>query len=302
MRDTFAIQGNTLELADLIKLQAMATDLARTSRLRSSARRAGDQRSRSLGQGREFAELKPYVAGHDVRQIDWRVTARRQSPYVRIMEEDRHHEHTVWLDLSASSYFGTTRCFKAIMLVHWAAFLVWRLLHLKHPVRLFIQVGEWQSEQRYTQAKQGAQACGQLFEAYQQLVQHFATANTVASPWPLYWRDRPNVWLLTDGQQWPADQLTQAFPLTKVTRLTVLQCVDPFDAELPLSENLPVQVGSAVKWINTQQPEYRLAHQRRFAQQQQALKNHAAICNGQLLTFTTPQFNWQEVISWPLYH
>lgn len=302
MLDSFVIQGNQVALTDLLKLQTLANELARTSRQRTSARRAGDQRSRALGQGREFAELKSYAAGHDVRQIDWRVTARRQAPFVRIMEEDKHHEHNIWLDLNASSYFGTTRCFKAVMLVHWAAFLTWRLLHLKHPVRLYIQVGSWQSEQRYTQAGQGAQACGQLVEAYQMLVRHYAQATSTRVTWPPHWRNRPNVWLLSDGMHWTANQLTTSLPPQSLTRLTMLQCTDPFDADLPRSGHLPVQAGNTVQWINTLNADHRSAHQQKFLQQQQTLRHHAAICRGQLLSFTTPQFSWQEVISWPLYH
>jgi len=67
----------------------------------------GDYRSLFRGQGVDFADLRPYEYGDDVRHIDWNVTARMDVPYVREYLEDR--EITAWflLDLSPSVDFGT---------------------------------------------------------------------------------------------------------------------------------------------------------------------------------------------------
>jgi len=68
----------------------------------------GDYRSLFYGQGVDFADLREYQPGDDVRYIDWNVTARMDTPYVRQYHEDR--EITAWflLDLSPSVDFGTT--------------------------------------------------------------------------------------------------------------------------------------------------------------------------------------------------
>jgi uncharacterized protein (DUF58 family) len=67
----------------------------------------GDYRSLFRGNGLDFADLRPYEYGDDVRHIDWNVTARMDTPYVREYLEDR--EITAWflLDLSPSLDFGT---------------------------------------------------------------------------------------------------------------------------------------------------------------------------------------------------
>ena len=67
----------------------------------------GDYRSLFRGNGIDFADLREYEAGDDVRYIDWSVTARMNTPYVREYLEDR--EITAWflLDLSPSVDFGT---------------------------------------------------------------------------------------------------------------------------------------------------------------------------------------------------
>ena len=67
----------------------------------------GDYRNLLRGAGLELADLREYMAHDDVRHIDWNVTARMQTPYVREHQEDR--EVAVWfvLDLSGSVDFGS---------------------------------------------------------------------------------------------------------------------------------------------------------------------------------------------------
>ena len=69
----------------------------------------GDYRSLFYGYGVDFADLREYQPEDDIRYIDWNVTARMDTPYVRQYVEDR--EITAWflLDLSPSVDFGTSR-------------------------------------------------------------------------------------------------------------------------------------------------------------------------------------------------
>jgi len=68
---------------------------------------AGDYRSRVLGQGSELAQIRPYVLGDDVRQIDWNVTARTGEPHVRVQQAERVLVTWLVLDTSPSMRFGT---------------------------------------------------------------------------------------------------------------------------------------------------------------------------------------------------
>jgi len=67
----------------------------------------GDYRSLFYGFGVDFADLREYQPQDDIRYIDWNVTARMDTPYVRQYHEDR--EITAWflLDMSPSVDFGT---------------------------------------------------------------------------------------------------------------------------------------------------------------------------------------------------
>ena len=68
---------------------------------------AGDYRSTLLGEGAELAQIRPYVIGDDVRQIDWNVTARTSEPHVRVHLAERVLVTWLALDTSPSMRFGT---------------------------------------------------------------------------------------------------------------------------------------------------------------------------------------------------
>jgi uncharacterized protein (DUF58 family) len=68
---------------------------------------AGDYRSSLLGHGTELAMIRPYVAGDDVRMIDWAVTARTGEPHVRVQLAERVLVTWLVLDTSPSMLFGT---------------------------------------------------------------------------------------------------------------------------------------------------------------------------------------------------
>jgi uncharacterized protein (DUF58 family) len=87
----------------------------------------GDYRSLFYGYGVDFADLREYQPGDDIRYIDWNVTARLNTPHVRQYVEDR--EITAWflLDLSPSVHFGSQQLQKRTMLIDFVVTLA-RLL------------------------------------------------------------------------------------------------------------------------------------------------------------------------------
>ncbi|MGF1485467.1 MAG: DUF58 domain-containing protein [Opitutales bacterium] len=80
----------------------------RTRRL-SSQLLHGNYGSIFQGRGMDFEDVRPYAPGDDVRRIDWNVTARMQTPYVKRFVEERELTFMILVDLSASGVFSTTR-------------------------------------------------------------------------------------------------------------------------------------------------------------------------------------------------
>ena len=81
----------------------------------------GEYNSVFRGQGMEFAEVREYQAGDDVRNIDWNVTARVGAPYVKKHVEERELTVLLLVDLSGSEQFGTRERLKAELAAEIAA-------------------------------------------------------------------------------------------------------------------------------------------------------------------------------------
>ncbi len=94
----------------------------RTRRLVNSTF-SGEYRSIFKGQGMEFAEVREYQPGDEVRSIDWNVTARMRRPFVKRYIEERELTLMLAVDVSGSEQFGTVHRFKSELATELAAVL-----------------------------------------------------------------------------------------------------------------------------------------------------------------------------------
>ncbi len=69
---------------------------------------AGEYHSAFKGRGMAFSEVREYQFGDDVRTMDWNVTARLNTPYVKVYEEERELTVMLLIDVSGSRFFGST--------------------------------------------------------------------------------------------------------------------------------------------------------------------------------------------------
>jgi uncharacterized protein (DUF58 family) len=94
----------------------------------------GDYRSLFRGFGVDLAELREYQIHDDVRHIDWNVTARLQTPYVRVYNEDREVNAWFLLDLSPSVSFGSEQVEKRSVAIDFVTVLARLLSRHGNPV------------------------------------------------------------------------------------------------------------------------------------------------------------------------
>ncbi len=66
----------------------------------------GEYHSAFKGQGIEFAEVRPYQFGDDIRSIDWNVSARYEETFVKVFEEEREQTLMLIVDVSGSGDFA----------------------------------------------------------------------------------------------------------------------------------------------------------------------------------------------------
>jgi len=95
---------------------------------------AGQYESAFKGQGIEFAEVREYQPGDDIRTIDWNVSARFGRPFVKVFHEERELTVMLLLDLSGSHLFGTKGRFKRELLAEVAGMLAFLAIRTNDKV------------------------------------------------------------------------------------------------------------------------------------------------------------------------
>ena len=83
----------------------------------------GEYHSAFKGMGMEFAEVREYYPGDDVRAIDWNVTARTGHPYIKKYDEERELTVVLLIDVSASGIYGTGVLLKSDIIIELASIL-----------------------------------------------------------------------------------------------------------------------------------------------------------------------------------
>ncbi len=123
--------GLFASVEELVAMRKYTAYLHARHRRKSFSHQSGDVKSVFKGRGMEFEEIRSYAFGDDVRDIDWRVTARKQAPYTKLFAEEKDRAIYVWLDLSAPMVFGTRKELKSVTASKIAALVGWLALENK---------------------------------------------------------------------------------------------------------------------------------------------------------------------------
>jgi uncharacterized protein (DUF58 family) len=117
-----------VELEELIALRHSARRTTLLPQQPASSLLAGRRASKLRGRGLDFEELRAYVVGDDVRNIDWRVTARMRKPYVRSYKEERDRPVLLVVDQRSDMFFGSKLALKSVTAARFAALAAWRVV------------------------------------------------------------------------------------------------------------------------------------------------------------------------------
>ena len=99
---------------------------------------SGEYHSVFKGRGMEFAEVREYQPGDDVRTVDWNVTARMGHPFVKVFDEERELTVMLMVDASSSGEFGTVHQMKGEIAVEICALLAFSAIKNNDRVGLII--------------------------------------------------------------------------------------------------------------------------------------------------------------------
>ncbi len=118
-----------VSLKDLLSKEHIAKGfsfLARKQKVRSIL--GGKHASKLRGRGLDFEEVRNYVAGDDIRNIDWKVTARTQKTHTRVYSEEKEKPALIIVDQSKSMFFGSQKKMKSVVAAELATLTAFKIL------------------------------------------------------------------------------------------------------------------------------------------------------------------------------
>ena len=105
----------SLELPDLVNLKEHAESLIFSANEKFSLTGFGDKKSPFRSRGLDFQEVRVYQPGDDIRQIDWRVTAKYGEPFTKLYTEERDQQIYLICDLRPNMQFASRGHFKSVI-------------------------------------------------------------------------------------------------------------------------------------------------------------------------------------------
>lgn len=112
-------------LKQLLDLQGHAGKLDLSRRQPARAHLAGNHPSRFRGRGMDYQESRNYQPGDDIRNMDWRVTARVGRPHTKLFQEERERPVIFMIDFGPSLFFATRGALKSVVAARAATLLAW---------------------------------------------------------------------------------------------------------------------------------------------------------------------------------
>ena len=152
--NTFKLKGGAYtDIRELIQLRyaARGMDLLQANKTRNPL--SGLLSSKFRGRGIDFAEVRIYQPGDDVRTIDWRVTARTQIPHTKLFQEEKERPVLILVDQSTSMFFGSRQAFKSVLAAESAALIAWTALERGDRVAGIVYSQKGQREVRPRRSK-----------------------------------------------------------------------------------------------------------------------------------------------------
>jgi uncharacterized protein (DUF58 family) len=231
-----------------------------------------------------------------VRNIDWRVTARRGEVHTKLFHEERERPVLFILDYRRPMFFATRGRFKAVLASEFAAVMAWKAQSRGDRVGGFFFSEEQHSELRPTGGQRGVLRLLQQmvadpawqrplhipFTPQQRLVQTIQKLRRVVKPGSL-------VFLLSDFAQWDQAVEKELAQLGRHTELALCFCCDPLEVELPKAGSYRLSDGQRDLTITTTESASCEQYRTRFVAHRQQLEQFCRSHRARFTVLSTEQ-------------
>ena len=297
------VQGAYISLPQLLALRhkSVRANQGRVAKVMGS--QSGIKLSKIIGRGIDFAEVRAYQPGDDIRAIDWRVTARKNKPHTKLFSEERERPALLFVDQSQHMFFGSKQRLKSVAAAELAGRIAWQTLAAGDRVGGIV-IGN--QEQTLYRPFRTSRAIGRLLN-------QVATANQALKRAPFtdtqtskfvgleqlrrLTQSNYRIFIISDFSgdltQW-SEQIKQ---LARGNQVIALHIQDPLDRELPPADHYVITDGNQRLQFYSGKENLRAEYAAEFAARCQTLKD---LCRHESMTYmalSTEDPNWDH-LSW----
>ena len=271
------LEGIVVTPDDLVQMRTLSKYIQLGTPLPSRSIMDGPARSSRRGRGMEFSEVRHYQIGDDIRNIDWRVTARTQETYTKLFQEEKERPVYLLVDQRQTMFFGSRTQFKSVLAAKLAACIAWSAYNNRDKIGALIFDQKHQSDLRPKQGKHALfRSFHELSKYNQALLDEHRKARVNTQTPDISFADmtrelqrvvRPGslVFILSDFHDFDEDGLEAITLLARHNDISFIQIYDAFESSLPKLDRLSVSNGERRVTLNCTSNEF----QQRYSTQWQ---------------------------------
>ncbi len=242
-----------------------------------TSQRAGSAKSTFRGRGMEFEEVRAYIFGDDVRDIDWRVTARKSEPYTKVFNEEKDREIIVVLDLSASMVFGTRHELKSVTAAKTAALIGWLTIQHKDRFGMLMFDGE---NSTYFRPQNNLNNLMHIFSQVAKktneilVEQHHNDLSMALNMLQFHQKGQGTVFILSDFSHFDNDKFRKIATLSKKHQVCCINIFDILEEIAPQDGVYAAQYDSQKAVFDTGVEGFTANYQQYFHQQREMMRKN----------------------------
>lgn len=225
----------------------------------------------------EFDESRAYLPGDDIRNMDWKVTARTGEAHTKVFREERERPVLLWLDLNPSMFFATRGSFKSVVATKAATLLAWSATANNDRLGALVFAGNNHIEIRPKRGKSAA------LDFIRRTCDHSAwnndhinaqARNMALSMSRLRQVTKPGslIFLISDFREMDKQTKSHLINISKHNDLVLINIYDPIETSLPTSGNYKVSDGYNEVPLNTSSKKLRDTYEQRFLHHEEGLR------------------------------
>ena len=306
-QDQYRSRGAFITLEQLFDQRHVARSLELDYQSRSRLGMSGSHISKQKGRGVDFEEFRAYQPGDDIRQIDWRVTARTGRPFTKVFREERERPVIIGCDQSHNMFVGSQVAFKSVVAAEAAAIICWTTVDNGDRVGGVVFSDTQQELVKPRRSKRSALRFLDTLARYNQdLVQHHTDDQVAGENYlqqaleQIYRITRPgsNVYLISDFQGFNERCRQYLHQLAIHNSVTCIFIYDALEENLPIPGVYSITDGNQRSTINTYRKSIRSLYHDQFSDRVELLVGEFNKMKVPLIAVRTDQVVLDQLETW----